>query len=112
MTMLKTILGALLFLSPLNSFAQTVLGDSCIVLTPTEARVLTQMTEDLKYTKQELQVCDSIGEKKDVIIEAQKAIITEKDAEIKKEKKKSVKAWIISGLASLIVGLIIGGLAF
>lgn len=96
----------LLFLNPISKiFSQTVIGDSCIVLTPSEIRVLTKMTEDLKYTKQELQICDSIQVRKDKIIDTQKLMI-------KTEKKKSKKHKAIIGGISFIIGLIIGGLSF
>lgn len=96
----------LLFLNPISKiFSQTVIGDSCIVLTPSEIRVLTKMTEDLKYTKQELQICDSIQVRKDKIIDTQKFMI-------KTEKKKSKKHKAIIGGISFIIGLIIGGLSF
>ena len=105
----------LLFLNPISKiFSQTVIGDSCIVtsISPFEIRVLTKMTEDLKYTKQELQICDSIQVRKDKIIDTQKLMITEKDNMIKTEKKKSKKHKAIIGGISFIIGLIIGGLSF
>lgn len=103
----------LLFLNPTNKiFSQTVINDSCVILTPTEVRILTKMTEDLKYTKQELQVCDSIQIKKDRIIDAQKLMISEKDKMIKRENGRSKKLKAIIGGISFVVGLIIGGLSF
>jgi hypothetical protein len=109
MNMLKTILLGLLLLCPrYNAFSQTVVNDSCVVLTPTEVKILTKMTEDLRYTKQELQICDSIIVKKDTIISAQKSIITEKDKIITTEKKKAKKIGLISGGLGIVVGLIFG----
>ena len=103
----------LLFLNPISKgFSQTIMNDSCIVLTPSEIRVLTKMTEDLRYTKQELQICDSIQVRKDKIIDTQKLMITEKDNMIKTEKKKSKKHKAIIGGIGFIIGLIIGGLSF
>lgn len=108
----KILLGGLLLWSPgVNAFSQTVVGDSCIVLTPSEARTITKMTEDLKYTKKELQLCDSIGERKSKIIDAQKSIIVQKDKIIATEKKKAKKTGLFAGGLSFILGLIIGGLA-
>lgn len=111
-TVLKMILlSGLMFLSPgCNAFSQTVKSDTCIVLGPSEIRVLTKMTEDLRYTKKELQICDSLGIHKDKIIDSQKSIITEKDKMITTEKKKAKKIGLISGGLSFIIGLIIGGL--
>lgn len=100
-----------MFLSPVcNAFSQTVGRDSCIILGPSEVRVLTKMTEDLKYTKKELQIYDSLGVHKDKIIDSQKSIIIEKDKMITTEKKKVKKIGLISGGLSFIIGLIIGGL--
>lgn len=100
-----------MFLSPgCSAFSQTVGADSCIVLGPGEIRTLTKMTEDLKYTKKELQICDSLGIHKDKIIDSQKSIITEKDKMITTEKKKAKKIGLISGGLSFIIGLILGGL--
>ena len=100
-----------MFLSPgCSAFSQTVGADSCIVLGPGEIRTLTKMTEDLKYTKKELQICDSLGIHKDKIIDTQKSIITEKDKMITTEKKKAKKIGLISGGLSFIIGLILGGL--
>lgn len=110
-TTLKKILLGLMFLSPMcNAFSQTVGADSCIVLGPGEIRTLTKMTEDLKYTKKELQICDSLSSHKDKIIDTQKSIITEKDKMITTEKKKAKKIGLISGGLSFIIGLILGGL--
>lgn len=112
-TTLGKILLGLMFLSPgYNAFSQTVVPDSCIVLGPSEIRVLTKMTEDLKYTKKELQICDSLGIHKDKIIDTQKSIITEKDKMIATGKKKAKKIGLISGGLGFVIGLIIGGLAF
>ena len=48
-TLRMILLMGLLFLNPISKgFSQTVMSDSCIVLTPSEIRVLTKMTEDLK----------------------------------------------------------------
>lgn len=110
-TTLGKILLGLMFLSPgCNAFSQTVVPDSCIVLGPSEIRVLTKMTEDLKYTKKELQICDSLGIHKDKIIDTQKSIITEKDKMITTGKKKAKKIGLISGGLSFLIGLILGGL--
>lgn len=110
-TTLKKILLGLMFLSPgYNAFSQTVGADSCIVLGPGEIRTLTKMTEDLKYTKKELQICDSLSSHKDKIIDTQKSIITEKDKMITTGKKKAKKIGLISGGLSFIIGLILGGL--
>lgn len=112
-TLRMILLMGLLFLNPVNKvFSQTIINDSCVVLGPTEIRVLTKMTEDLKYTKQELQICDSIQIKKDRIINSQKLMITEKDKIIKREKRKSKGIKAIIGGVSFVVGLIIGGLSF
>lgn len=111
-TVLKMILlSGLIFLSPVcSAFSQTVGRDSCIILGPSEIRVLTKMTEDLRYTKKELQICDSLGVHKDKIIDTQKSVIIEKDKMIETGKKKAKKIGLISGGLSFIIGLILGGL--
>lgn len=103
---IKTTILGLLFLCPgINAFSQTVVGDSCIVLTPSEARVLVKMTEDLKYTKKELEICDSVSVVKDQMIDLQKDInkrITTTS------KKKAKKIGLISGGLGFVLGLILG----
>lgn len=94
------------------ALCQTVVGDSCIVLNEKEARAVVKMTEDLKLTKQELSVCDSIQKHKDNIICIQDSIIGQKDIIIQDYKttgnKKAKKAGFISGGLGIIFGILLG----
>lgn len=95
-----------------NALCQTVVGDSCIILNKEEAKVVVKMTEDLKLTKQELSVCDSIQKHKDNIICLQDSIINQKDLLIREykttAKKKAKKAGFISGGIGIILGILLG----
>ena len=118
--MKKLIISFLLILTGYcNALCQTVVGDSCIILNKEEAKVVVKMTEDLKLTKQELSVCDSIQKHKDNIICLQDSIINQKDNIINRKdlliheykttaKKKAKKAGFISGGIGIILGILLG----
>ena len=111
--MKKLIISFLLILTGYcNALCQTVVGDSCIILNKEEAKVVVKMTEDLKLTKQELSVCDSIQKHKDNIICLQASIINQKDLLIHEykttAKKKAKKAGFISGGIGIILGILVG----
>lgn len=95
----------------LIAHSQTVVNDSTITLTIEEAKVLTKMTEDLKYTKRELEICDSIQSYQSQIIINQKSLIENQEkyykSTVKKERKKF--GMIFSGLG-LVLGMLFGGL--
>ena len=105
---MKKVIISLLFLAlPLFAHPQSVVGDS-IVLSVEEARTLLKMTEDLKYTKQELRMCDSVITHKDSIISIQDKMMKVKDTTA---KRRARKIGLLSGGIGTIIGLIIGGLA-
>lgn len=111
--MKKLIISFLLILTGYcNALCQTVVGDSCIILNKEEAKVVVKMTEDLKLTKQELSVCDSIQKHKDNIIGIQDSIINRKDLLIHEykttAKKEAKKAGFISGGIGIILGILLG----
>lgn len=85
--------------------------DSTIIITVNEARILAKMTEDLKWTKAELKVADSIITHKDSVISLKDQYIKYKDSELEKiakvDKKKKIRTGLLSGGAGIIVGLII-----
>ena len=87
---------------------QTVVGDSCIILNKEEAKVVVKMTEDLRLTKQELSVCDSIQKHKDNIICLQDSIINRKDLLIHEYETTAKKAGFISGGIGIILGILLG----
>lgn len=107
--MKKLIISFLLILTGYcNALCQTVVGDSCIILNKEEAKVVVKMTEDLKLTKQELSVCDSIQKHKDNIICLQDSIINRKDLLIHEYKTTAKKAGFISGGIGIILGILLG----
>ena len=115
--MKKLIISCLLGMAPVFvAHSQTVVNDSTIILTIEEARTLAKMTEDLKCTKSELEICDSIQVHKDNIIALKDSMLLKKDEIIKDykttAKKRAKKIGLWSGGISLVIGLIIGGLAF
>ena len=87
------------------ALSQTVVGDSVIVLTLEEAKTLAKITEDLKYTREELRLGDSISSKKDTIINLKNREINIIQAT---EKEKAKKIGVISGGIGLVFGIIIG----
>ena len=106
---MKTILISILFiLIPYLSYSQTVVNDSTICLTVEEARIIAKITEDLRYTKEELVICDSIIDHQRNIIVTQDSIISRQENiidECKTNTKKKSRFW--SGVG-LVVGIIIG----
>lgn len=76
-----------------------------------DLRTITKMTEDLRYTKMELEVADSIITHQRNIIEKKDEIIDIKTIELQENIKKSQKEkrniGIMSGVTGLVLGIVI-----
>lgn len=98
-----------LFLGILPGLSQ---NDTIIGISLEELRVITKMTEDLRYTKAELEVADSVILHQQEIINLKDQDIDLKTQEInenlKKSTKKQIKVGVISGVVSAIIGLVLG----
>ena len=99
-----------IFLSILPAWSQ---DDSPVVcLGVEELRVITKMTEDLRYTKAELEVADSIIFHQREVITLKDQTIDLKNQEIQDNLRKSarqkIKVGIISGTIGAVVGVILG----
>lgn len=73
-----------------------------------ELRVITKMTEDLRYTKAELEVADSIITHQQEVIGIKEDIIDLRTRELQENIKKSTKDKTKIGVGSGIFGLFLG----
>lgn len=72
------------------------------------------MTEDLKYTKAELEIADSIITHQREIINLKDQTIDIKTKElqenVRKSVKKEIKVGIISGVIGIVLGMVLGSI--
>lgn len=86
--------------------------DSTVVIGISEFRTIVQMSEDLKYTKEELALSDSVIVFQREIIDTQDLVIQYRNQQlqetIKKSYRQNTKTGVIAGGAGLVVGVILG----
>lgn len=92
--------------------SQTIENDSTICFSIEEVRVITKMTEDLKYTKAELEMADSVIYHQEEMLKLKDQVIDTKTKalqdNIKESKKRQIKTGILSGVIGIVVGVLIG----
>ena len=110
--MWKKIISLVLVLMMVSTGWGQEVNDSLVILTVEDIRVITKMTEDLKYTKAELEAADSIIDRQRKIIELKDEVLTVKEqiltSERQRLKRRTRKFSIISGGLGLVVGVICG----
>lgn len=106
------LLSLLIFLGTLSVRSQVIENDSTVVIGIEELRTITKMTEELRYTKAELEVADSIIHHQKEIIRLKDQTIDLKTTELQKNIKKSyqrqIKTGVICGVSGIILGVLLG----
>ena len=86
--------------------------DSTVVIGISELRVITQMSEDLKYTKEELEMADSVISFQRELIDTQDLVLQYRTQQLQETVRKSyrqnTKTGLIAGGAGVVVGVILG----
>lgn len=123
---MKRLIGLLILFiagSILVSYSQSTYvkseGDTLVVISPKDLFLINCAFSDLRYTKAELEVCDSIITRKDSVISYLKKELTYSkeisssyrnllEIEKNNSRKKSAKVGFISAISGLVIGVVTG----
>lgn len=97
----------LFFLGILSGWTQER-NDSTVCFSISEVRVLTKMSEDLRYTKAELEAADSIIYHQTKIISLKDQKIELREQEIKESSRRQIRVGLFSGGLGMVLGILLG----